>query len=793
MKVTVNRKGSNGYNSNERKNYRALPPQKVSKKVKYGKFWGPDSVNSVIGMAQGGGEKGRSPKANKRANYDVINSRFRTEDFKHVLDPYGLKDAKFQGSHTKMQNYNIIRQPFESLKGEEMKMGLNFHAVAVNGEVVSKKRIERTQAVKEAVKARAMAIANEDYDEEGNPNAEDPAEVANRFKTEYSHPTEVASNQLLKYLVKHDMLPMKFSKGWEHALITAEEIYYKSIVDGHPSIRVVNPLNFEFDREMDNPFIHKGDWAVEERWMPVGSLIDLYGDEMSDDLIKRLDNGELGGNSFMNNGMQQGFAYEFDGGMRMDSGLTSNTSHVYVANVCWRSYKKIGTLKYLDERTQQMQETIVDEGFRMPPDLKESGAQITWQWITEIWEGTRIGMNDFIGIRPLENQTGNLPYIGYVYNNVNSVATSLIDMVKAHQYTYIITWYRLEQEIAKAKGKKFIMDIAQLPKSKGWTVDQWMYYFDNLGVAWINSMEEGREGDSNSISKFNQFNAIDMSLSQVVQQYMLILSKLEEQIERITGVNRQRAGDIGSSETATGAQRAIIQSTNNTKPLYFYHDLTKEVVLQEMMELCKVAYADGVEIEHIVDENTVESIKLDAGVLNTTDLGVFITSSFEEKAQKEKLESFLEVALQTDKARLRDVVSVLGSNSISEIRDTLVAGEREMEARVAEREQQANETQVKINQDNIAAAEAVAEREDARADRDNQTKIEVALIKAESDALKLTDPGDDSLEQRKQAHIESIQKEEISLKKKAQVETERTNKAKEAIAKMKPSKPQNNK
>lgn len=137
-------------------------------------------------------------------------------------------------------------------------------------------------------------------------------------------------------------------------------------------------------------------------------------------------------------------------------------------------------------------------------------------------------------------------------------------MVKAHQYTYIIVWYRLEQELAKAKGKKFIMDIAQVPKSKGWTIDQWMYYFDNLGVAWINSMEEGRKNDPTSVSKFNQFNAIDMSLSQVVQQYMMILQKLEDQVEKITGVSAQRAGDIASNETATGAQRAI-QSTN-TKP-----------------------------------------------------------------------------------------------------------------------------------------------------------------------------------------------------------------------------------
>ena len=173
-------------------------------------------------------------------------------------------------------------------------------------------------------------------------------------------------------------------------------------------------------------------------------------------------------------------------------------------------------LSYLDPRTGKVESTTVDDSFKMTKELKDSGAVVEWYWDTEIWEGTRIGSSDYIDVHPVDNQTGNLPYIGYIYNNVNSIATSLVDMVKAHQYTYIIVWYRLEQELAKAKGKKFIMDLAMLPKSKGWTVDQWMYYFDNLGVAWINSVEEGTKGDPSSVSKFNQFQAIDMTLSQSV-------------------------------------------------------------------------------------------------------------------------------------------------------------------------------------------------------------------------------------------------------------------------------------
>lgn len=776
----------------------ALPSQKVSNTKKHTKQWQQACIDAIISMANMGNGDTRSPRYNKQINYDIVNSRFKTSDFLHVLYPHGLGEDKFIASTAKMQNYNIVRQAVESLKGEEMKLGIEFRAVAVNGDAVIEKNKERQKRIMEAIKARAMAIATGDIDPEtGQPNAPDPTKVANAFKTEYAHPTEIAVNQLLQYLIKKDLIAMKMSQGWEHAIISAEEIYRLHIDKGHPSVRVCNTLNVSFDRETDNPFIHKSDWAIEERWMPRGAVIDAYGHRMSDDLIDRLDRGELGGMQITRNGMQPGFAYHPDGGMSMSStsgsGRNGGSSHVYVADCVWRSWRKLGNLSYVNERTGMMENTTVDDSFTLTQQMKDEGWTVEWYWETEIWEGTKIGDRDYIGVQPMENQTGNLPYIGYVYNNVNSVATSLVDMIKPHQYTYIIVWWRLEQELAKAKGKKFIMDLAQLPKSRGWTVDQWMHYFDNMGVAWINSMEEGRKGDSNTISRFNQFQAIDMTLSNIVGQYMHILNKLEEQVERISGVSRQRAGDIGRSETATGAQRAIIQSTNNTKPLFFYHDIVRQTVLQELMELCKVAYIDGALIEHVVDPKTIETIKIDAGMLNGTDLGVFMSNSFEDAQNAEKLEQYLSVALQYDKANLSDIVSVLTTKSMSQIKDTIIGGERAK----AERDQQAAESQQQALAQQMEAELSARERElEVKmliAELDADTAIEVALIQASS-SMKEDDPArnilaerQSALAERKQTLEEEIKKHKQKIEEQKLVETKRSNMAKESIARRKPT------
>lgn len=280
-----------------------------------------------------------------------------------------------------------------------------------------------------------------------------------------------------------------------------------------------------------------------------------------------------------------------------------------------------------------------------------------------------------------------------------------------------------------------------------------------------------------------------MTLSQAVGQYMTILDKIEKQVERITGVTPQRAGDISPSETATGAQRAIIQSTTNTKPLFFYHDIVREMALQELLELCKVTYIDGAEIEFALDEKTVETIKIDAGMLNSSDLSVFLSNSFEDAENIQKLESYLQVALQYDKTSLSDIVSVLGSKSMSEIKDAIVSGERSKIARDQEAAQANNESQMQLQQAQNEAQERKYEVELAKEEIRANSTIEAAIISAESRG---NDGKGEGLEERKQqlaerkvALEEKVKTADLAIKSDALRETVRSNKAKETISKSK--------
>ena len=696
-----------------------MPPQHITSTRK-GPEWGRKCVLAIKSMASGSEDSGRSTRENKEENYNLLNSKFKIEDFDHVLNPYGLDACKYGGTATKMQNYNIVRSRIETLRGEEMNASLNFFVYAISGEAVSAKKEKRKEFLKDLMKSQIrmefqideqvtqleeqmgqlqqqmstlqdqqqlqqMQQQMQELQQQRN-NLPDIQAEMKKFNSQYVDPTEQTNNKILKYLKRKDQLALKFNLGWLHALTSAEEVYYTGVLQGHPSVRTVNPLQFDFDKGANTTFIHEGNWAREEFWLPIGEVITMYGDVLSDKQVKKISEGKAG-HSFTQGGMQQGFSYSFDGGQKRSQWVNGVGTHVYVMSCAWRSYQKVGILKYPNEKTGAFEEVEVDDTFKMTEQLASMGAILEWHWDHDIWEGTLIGDDIFINVQPKHNQTGNLPYVGYVYNNVNSVATSMVDLVKAHQFTYIIVWWRLEQELAKAKGKKFVMDMAQLPASMGWDVDKWMYYFENLGVVWINSVEEGRKGDPTSQAQFNQFQSIDMSLSQVVGQYMQVLDKLELLVENIMGVAPQRMGDIKASETATGAQTSISRSTNVTRPWFYFHDLCKEVVLNELLELSKIAYIDGAEMELILDEMEVATLKIDGDKLNGSQMGVFVTNSYEDREKRNKMEELLTAAVHQGKASLVDVANSLDSDSMNYTKSKLEEGE----VRAQERDQAANQ------------------------------------------------------------------------------------------------------
>ena len=152
-----------------------------------------------------------------------------------------------------------------------------------------------------------------------------------------------------------------------------------------------------------------------------------------------------------------------------------------------------------------------------------------WFWKNDAWEGVRIGADIYVGIRSKPNQRvrmdnpyyTKLGYTGFIYEATNSKSVSLVDRLKSYQYLYDIISWKLQIVFGSDMGKLMLMDMAQIPRSEGVSLEQWMYYLKENKIAFINSFEESNKGTKQGQhSTFNQFQTIDMSLTNSVQQYI---------------------------------------------------------------------------------------------------------------------------------------------------------------------------------------------------------------------------------------------------------------------------------
>lgn len=726
--ITVFKKGI--INSFTNEYWGTMPPQKVSSKTKKDKDWQKATANAIIGQSYQTTYNGRSSKYQKMINYNLVNSKFEEEDLKYVTNPYNIPNTSGE-MPARMHLMNIIRPKLELLVGEEIRRPFKFNVIGVGGEVINAKDEVRKQQIREVLEQDVLAILGQPQtDEQGNPIPQPKLEqILKDFDENYLDVREQWSAAILKEAMHKNKLEFKFNEGFEHALISAEEIYYISISGGDPKVRVVNPVNFWCHKTPDMRNIQDSEMAVETRYMAKGEVLDEFGYLLEEEDLEKLDSNHI---STAFSGTPPGF-YENENTGNRNSIIDYNQNDQYqVFCYVWKSWQKIGFLSYIDEETGEPQATTVDDTFKLSKEQKDAGWVLEWEWKPQVWKGYRIGTDVYFGIEALPNQVdGKLPYVGRIYNATNSEAVSLVDLAKPYQYLYMIIWYRLEMEVAKAKGKKMVFDIAAIPRSMGIDMDKWMYYFDNLGIAFINSFEEGTEAHQGktAVSNFNQYQAIDMSLSNSIIGYLNILEKLENGIGDITGVSRQREGQITSSETLGGVERAVNQSSYITERWFYTHNEVKREVLAYYLELAKIAYIDG-KTFHLMDDKMRSIVKVDGFKLNDSSYNVYISGSARDSQEKEQLMQLAQVAMQAGKANLSDMVKIIKSASISEVENTIISSEQAAIDNQNAQQQSQLESQERMNAANIQNQKEARQWEanEKQLDRDNQ--IRIAELKA---------------------------------------------------------------
>lgn len=702
-----------------------FPVQKLSKHKKT-EEWGKASLDSVIGRDTGG-YLGSKRKTEMNTWYGLYNSDYDENDLKYVTNPFSVED----GFPAKTQDFNIIRPKIDLLIGEESKRPFDIRVIQTNPDVVTKLQDKKKELLMEYISG-AIGI---EQDQEGNPIT--PKEIEKYLKYSYKTVAEETAFHALNYLKEKLNLDNEFLKGWRDGLISSEEIYYISTLNGSPFFERVNPLNCDYDKDPDIEFIEDGDWFVRYMQMSPATIYDRFFDIMSEkDLDLMLDYAGEGHSpsSVLGSSMKDQVQFRDITTKKYIYSADTDLNLIDVYHGVWRSYKKIGFLTYTDDNGEQ-QSTIVDEDYK-PLDTDT----IEWDWVPEVWEGYKIGDDIYVGVGPVEYQhtsvdnisSRKLPYCGIIYNNTNSLPKSLVGLMKPLQYMYIIIWYRMELALARDKGKVLNMDVTQIPKGLGIDVNQWVHYLSALGINFINPYDEGwdipgREGGRPS--QYNQIAAVDLSMMNVISGYIELMMKIEDMIGEISGVSKQRQGSIQRTELVGNVERAVIQSSHITEPLFWYHSQVKKNALTMLLNVAKHAWREnpGHSIHYILNDAERIFLQVEDEFLYS-DLDVFLSDSTKQNMDIESIKTLLQPAMQNG-ATLLEAAEVLSSDNLSQIKLKLSDIEKRREEMMA---QQAQAEQAAIELENQLKMEDLRIKEEDSIRR-AETQIQVALIGSEDD------------------------------------------------------------
>lgn len=739
-----------------------LPPQQLpfSKKTKE---WRKKHIDFADTNTYSNSSLVRKSVYKQKINYDLLAGKLHMDDLMKVLNPDKLDVGYIPDS---IPHYPVMNSKLNILRGEESRRPFDYRVVVTNPNSISKMEEDKKNAVYDRLKRiiSETSLTEDEYNKELD-------RMQEYFTYDYQDMREKRANFVLSHYWKEYNFPLIFNEAFVDAYTVGEEIYQCDIVGGEPVLSRLNPMKVRVYMSGYSNKIEDADVIVlEDYWSP-GKIYDTYYEEFEKlsssekkkvtDLLERnmygsgYDDGKVDPrDGFTNISFvgEDGMAVNgidpiglLDQAFPNSKGPYDMAGNIRVLRVYWKSRRKIKKVKSYDPVTGEEKYDLYPETYVIN---KAAGEEESIYWINEAWEGTKIGKDIYIGMRPRPIQYNRMSnpsrchfgIIGSIYNLNDDKPFSFVDIMKQYNYAYDIIKYRLMGHIANNWGKIVRLDLAQVPK--GWTVDKWMNFARNMNIAVVDSFKTGDYGIATTKLAGGLNNAssgvIDAEVGNVIQQEMNLLQAIELEMGTVAGISKQREGQIQNRETVGGVERATLQSSHITEWLFFKHEDIKKRVLECFFETAKIAMRGKThKFNNILDDGSQVLCDIDGDEFAENDYGLVIDDSSESREFHNKIDMLAQAALQNQALTFSSIMTLYGTCSRAEkmrkIRNEEAKREEQMQQQ-QQLEQQRFEQQMQQN------AQIEQERNETQYrmhTEDNETKVLIAQINSQAEADRL--------------------------------------------------------
>ena len=753
------------------------PPQRLPY-TKKSKEWRKDNVDYADKHSFYHNESVRQSIRNKIINMNLYNGLVNVRDLTDVVNPYHM-DASFIPDN--IPHHPIVVPKINLLLGEEMKRRFDWKVIVTNHDAVSAKEEAKKRVLMQKIQEYLLA----NYPEEEQENK--LRELEKYMKYDWQDLREKMGNQILRHYSQEQDFDTIFNDGFKDALIMAEEIYQIDLVHNEPVLSKLNPLKVHSVRSGNSDRIEDSSIIIiEDHWSP-GKIVDYHHDELKpediDHILEYTTTKSSGSYTDDNNnhvllrdsleGMEQHHMYDnlFSiaeiNGHYFGSDYTDENGNIRVLKVYWKSLKKIQKVKYYDEYGET-QYKIRSEEYRPNTIL---GEEATPLWVNEWWEGTKIGKDIYLQMRPRPvqfNKLNNPSYchpgiVGQIYNTNQGRAVSLMDRMKNYQYMYDVIWDRLNKAISTNYGKIFELDLAKVPAN--WEIEKWLHFAVVNKIAVVDSFKEGTQGAATGklAGGFNTQGgrAIDMETGSYIQQHIQLLEFIKMEMSEIAGVTKQREGSIHQNETASGVERSVNQSSHITEYWFTTHEKVKIRVLQAFLETAKIALkGNNKKVQHILDDQSIQMLNIDGNEFCEADYGIVCTSSAKSVELENLLKQYAQAFIQNG-GSMSSIMDIFFSPSLADMRRKLEITEQEMFDRQNKAAEDANKLAQQAQEQQMALEKAKLEAADTQNIRDNETKLLIANINAQVSVIGKDGVEDDGIETPLERDKFNLDKEKV--------------------------------
>lgn len=745
----------------------SFPSQKLPFKSK-GKQWRKDVMDWAALRTYFNYSPVRKDVVHMKVNYDLLNGIIHMEDIAAVINPGNIATAFLPD---KIQHYPIINSKINTLRGEEAARVFDWRVIVTNPNSVSQIEEDKKQ---EFMSIISGAVENTEItDEEANQEVQQGSEYINYTWQDFR---EIRANEILKHYSKEQNFAQKFNDGFVDACAVSTEVYQCAISGGEPVIWKMNPMKLRCYRSGFSNRIEDADVIVYEDYWNPGRIVDEYYDELTPKDIKWLSDelpdfggqGPLGaagnydesygfvpahsivGEDGIMVGNDSAIGYIFDAVSGLNGGIGSNllpydvAGNVRVLRVWWKSKRKIYKVKSYDPVTGEEVFDFYPETY--VPDTN-AGEEATPLWVNEAWEGTKIGEDIYVRIRPCVVQYNTISnpsrchfgIVGTIYNLNEARPYSLVDMMKPYNYLYDAIHAKLVDLIATNWGKLLEMDLALKPKD--WEVEKWMYFARANKVLIKDSFNEGAKGAATGKLAGGLNNAskgyIDADWGQSIQNYIELLQWTKDSMSDLVGINRQREGNTYNRETVGGIERAVLQSSYITDWLFQKHDDTKRRVLECFLETAKAAMRGrNIKFQYILSDNSIKIMDIDGDEFAESDYGLVVDNSNDTQKLYSNMEALTQAALQNG-YNLATIMKIYSSGSVAEKTRMIEAEEKRREQMAQQQAQQEQQAAQQLEQMRQQTEMQKMQHEDMLNQRDNETKVQVAEINSRAEYMRL--------------------------------------------------------